>query len=563
MLTLGLCNDETSSACIFRDGKLIAAVSEERFTRVKMDSSFPAKSIEFVLNEAGIQLHQIDEVAYAWSKGFPQDALSIYAKRASEISDFGDEQSQLLFLERIKVEIERDAVKRKEFKRWVAEKDIKNYKIFYHHEAHALSAGFLSPFDKCVCLTADGRGDFESITAWEFDRTNPDPLKRLYSSTSCDSLGFFYGRITGLLGFKPCRHEGKITGLAANGDPRKAIHLMQKMIDFHEGCIKSNLSEYYKPFYTGFSDKLVEEVSNYSKEDIAAAAQQHLEDLLVQLTESIYEKYSLPNMPLAVAGGVFGNVKANQSLKELTCVTSMFVQPQMGDGGLCLGAAAGSQHMSNKQVKPLKNLYLGPSLGDISIKKLSKEFPSLEFIKPDNLVESIIAELKDSKVVGLARGRMEFGPRALCHRSIIYKSSDKKANDWLNKRMNRTEFMPFAPVMTVDQAKQAFESFSDDDITLKFMTSTMKTNDYFAQKCPAVNHIDNTARPQIVTMTEDPFMHSLLSRWEEVSGEIALINTSFNAHEEPIVCDVKDVLDSLRTKMVDMIVLEDLIVKSK
>lgn len=563
MFTLGICNAETSSACIFDNGELIAAVSEERFTRVKMDDRFPSKSIEYVLSEAGKRLEEIDQVAYAWSKGFPQDALEVYATRSFEIARTGDKKAQDYFLERISIEIERDTIKRKEFEKWASDNGIISYQSFYHHEAHALSAGLLSPFDKCVCLTADGRGDFEAITAWIFNRNNIDPLEKLYSSTSCDSLGFFYGRITGLLGFKPCRHEGKITGLAAKGDPQKAISLMRKMIDYDNGVIKSNLSDYYKPFYTNYSDQLVEAISHYSKEDIAAAAQQHLEDLLTKLTKSIYKKYSLPAMPLAVAGGVFGNVKANQVLKELDCVTSMFVQPQMGDGGLCVGAAAGAQHMNNIKVRSLNNLFLGPSLGEINAEKLSLEYSQLEFVESEDLVEAIIHELKASKVIGLARGKMEFGPRALCHRSIIYKTSDKTANDWLNQRMNRNEFMPFAPVMTKKQAQQAFNNLTEDDITLKFMTSTIDSNIYFAEKCPAVNHIDNTARPQVVDSSEDPFLHSLLCKWEEVSGEISLINTSFNAHEEPLVCSAHDALRHLETGMVDVLVLENLIVKRR
>ena len=528
-----------------------------------MDDSFPHRSIDFVLNQACASLDDIDEVAYAWSKGFPQECIETYMRRAFEIAGSGDQKSQSFFLERISVEIERDEIKKKEFQEWASSKGVNHFRSFYHHEAHALSACLLSPFETCVCLTADGRGDFEAITVWKFERSSNNPLVKLYSSPSCDSLGFFYGRITGLLGFKPCRHEGKITGLAANGDPKKAINLMRKMIDFEDGKIKGNLSEYYKPFYTNYSESLILEIRNYSKEDIAAAAQQHLEDLLTKLTKAIYQEHSISAMPLAVSGGVFGNVKANQALKELDCVTSMFVQPQMGDGGLCIGAAAGAQHASGISIKPLENLYLGPDLGALDIEALQREFPSLAFVKPKDLVESIISELNESKVIGLARGKMEFGPRALCHRSIIYKTSDVTANDWLNKRMNRTEFMPFAPVMTTGQAQQAFDDFRADDITLKFMTSTMNSSDYFAQKCPAVNHVDNTARPQVISIDDDPFMHSLLSRWQEVSGEIALINTSFNAHEEPIVCDTRDVLRALESEMVDVIALEDLLVKRK
>ena len=563
MYTLGICNDDTASACMFRDGRLISAVSEERFSRIKMDNSFPRRSIDFVLSEAGKNLQDIDQVAYAWSKGFPEDALENYIERSFQISHSGDLRAQASFQAKIREDVKRDRFKRAEFEEWIDKNkhQIQNYQSFYHHEAHALSATLLSPFDHAVCLTADGRGDFEAITAWIFNRSNSQPLRKIYTSTACDSLGFFYGRITGLLGFKPCRHEGKVTGLAASGDRYRAIDLMRKMIDFEDGSIVAKISDYYEPFYTVYSRPLLDEIARYSKEDIAAAAQFHLENLLQKLTQSIYERHALPAMPLAVAGGVFGNVRLNQVLKELPCVTSMFVQPQMGDGGLCLGAAAGAQHQCEIRIQSLQDLYLGPDVSIGQVDHLSAVFPDLQFIQPDDLLEFVVNELKASNVVGLVRGRMEFGPRALCHRSIIYKASDQSSNDWLNKRMNRTEFMPFAPVMTMNQARKAFDQFSESDITLKFMTSTMNANAFFVSRCPAVSHVDHTARPQIIDSKEDPFMHSLLCRWEELTGEIALINTSFNAHEEPIVCDVADALKGLEAGMVDTVVLERLIVK--
>ena len=281
--TLGVCNGETSSACLFKDGSLVSAVSEERFSRVKMDESFPQKSINYIISEHNLELEDLDQVAYSWSKGFDESILNIYTERSADLIK-NSIDSYNIFQERINVEISRDVIKRNEFWHWartnLSKNLYKNIYTCYHHEAHAFSAALLSPFNKGLVLTADGRGDFESATVWFFDRSTNYPLKKLYSNTSSDSLGFFYGRITGLLGFKPCRHEGKITGLAALGDAKKALSSMEKMIDFSDGKIIGKLSNCYRPFYTNYSKELKDLIAEYSKEDIAASAQLHLENLL-------------------------------------------------------------------------------------------------------------------------------------------------------------------------------------------------------------------------------------------------------------------------------------------
>tara|TARA_Y100000748_G_C15445792_1_gene468921 strand:- start:460 stop:1254 length:795 start_codon:yes stop_codon:yes gene_type:complete len=256
-----------------------------------------------------------------------------------------------------------------------------------------------------------------------------------------------------------------------------------------------------------------------------------------------------------LAGGVFGNVKATEALKKLESVNEVFVQPQMGDGGLCLGAAALLVHSMNIPIQPLKDVYLGPYTDSESYDL--KSDANLIFETLVNSEEQFCKDLSDNKVIGLARGRMEFGPRALCNRSIIYKTSDSSINDWLNQRMNRTEFMPFAPVIRAETAEKAFKNFSLDDVTLKFMTSTISCSDDFAEKCPSVTHVDQTARPQIIQRQDDQFMWNILKKWEEMSGEMSLVNTSFNAHEEPIVCSAGDCIASLKSKMIDILYLDN------
>lgn len=564
--TLGICNDETASACLYLDGNLISAASEERFSRKKYDSSFPIKSINFLLKENSIKLSRIDNISYSWSKGMSSDLKKLYDLRF-DILKKNNTTAYKIFKQRYELEITRDKRKRNEFKRWakltLTKQQIKHLKIFYHHESHAASASLLSPFNKGLVITADGRGDFESLTVSLFDRKKLTPLKKIYSATSSDSLGYFYGRITGLLGFKPMAHEGKITGLAAYGNPKKALPLMKKMINVKEGKLVASLGNYYRPFFKPYSNVLIKEIKKYSKEDIAAAAQYHLEECLCKIANYYIKKFKLSQTSLMLAGGIFANVKANYALKCLKNIKEIYVQPQMGDGGLCLGAGALHLHEHRIKINPLKNVYLGPSINITNIKKMKKKFPAFDFIKINSVEKTICKDLFNNKVIGLVRGKMEFGPRSLCNRSIIYKTSDKTINDWLNKRMKRTEFMPFAPVIRNETAKKAFKEYSNKDISLNFMTSTIKCTKLFSKKCPAVTHIDNTARPQVIFKNTDFFLWKLLKEWENKSQEMSLVNTSFNSHGEPIICDEEDALKSLVSGIIDVLYLENVRIKKK
>ncbi len=562
MYILGICNDETSSACLMKDGEIICAASEERFTRIKLDKSFPEHSIKFCLSFAEIELSEVNVVAYAWSKGFQQSLLTNYVELGGRYPS--NNNINKIIKERILWEIERDQKKRLEFDNWVNNFiDHANQQVmdFYHHDAHAASASFVSPFDNGYVYTSDGRGDFESTTIHKFDRFSEKKLIKVYSATSIDSFGFFYGRITGLLGFKPMRHEGKVTGLAALGEPSKAIGLCKQMINVNEGKIIANLGDYYRPFFEPYSESLKKEILKYSKEDVAAAAQNHLETMMSDLLDYYLKVDNVRNTNLMCAGGVFGNVKVTQRLKEMPQINSCYVHPQMGDGGLCIGACALAlekmkllQSKNRIRTKQLKTMYLGPHaiFRDKSHSYYSKKYHS-EIIPYKKAPIKFAQSLKKKNVIGLINGRMEFGPRALCNRSIIFGTSDKKINNWLNQRMHRTEFMPFAPVIRKEIAHKCIEYFNPDDVTFNFMTSTAICTDQFKLNNPAVVHVDQTARPQIVTKNSNEFIWNVLIEWEKITSECSLVNTSFNIHEEPIICDVDEGMESLNKNVIDQL----------
>lgn len=556
MYILGVCNSETASACLMKDGAVVAAASEERFSRKKMDDSFPSRSIQFCLDFAGIALHELDAVAYSWSKGFPRDLLTTYIDRALTLKD--EPKALEIFYDRVHWETLQDSRKRQEFENWVeAHIDQRKTRVldFYHHEAHAASASFFSPFDSGIVFTADARGDYESTVIWRFDRFSEKPLEKIYSAPSADSFGFFYGRITGLLGFKPTRHEGKITGLAAFGDSTNAVGFCKKMIQVEDGRVVGRLGNFYRPFFQPYDDELVEELKSYKREDVASAAQAHLEEMMCGLLSHHLAEFDGPRVDLMCAGGVFGNVKVTQALKKVPRIGRAYVQPQMGDGGLCLGAAA----LANEQLREVSSsgarktesmttMYLGPSWDYKS--NLQIQAPS-DVHDCQVAAREIVNSLLEGKVIGLIQGRMEFGPRALCNRTILSRTSDSSINEWLNKRMQRTEFMPFAPVIRLERAAEAILDFNPDDITLAYMTSTVEVTEKFEALCPAVVHIDNTARPQIVTSESNPFIWRVLKGWETASGELSLVNTSFNLHEEPIVLSEFDGIAALNDRVVD------------
>ncbi|MEX2601275.1 MAG: carbamoyltransferase C-terminal domain-containing protein [Balneolaceae bacterium] len=549
MTILGIANDETASACIIRDGKLIAAASEERFTRVKMDNSWPAQSIEYCLEFAGTTLEELDAVTYGWSAGFDAERhlLPYFDRIVYEAEQ--NPGGLAVFRERIDTEIQQDRKKRDEFWEFIEVNNLQEKAYSYdHHESHAWSAYSCSPFEEALVVTCDGRGDFLALSVAWIDR---DKMDVLYRASSVDSLGFFYGRITSLLGYTPHRHEGKVTGLAAHGDPEKLLPLMREMIYVKSGKIYGQSGEYYRPFYSNFSEKLEAVIAENSREDVAAAAQVHLEQCVTELVRYHVEQTGAEYV--CMAGGTFANVRVNQCVYEIPGVKNIYIHPQMGDGGLSVGAAAGYLYERNEPKVEVEDMYLGPEYTDEEILAELKNQKELEWEIPDDREGRAVEALGENRVIGWFNGRMEFGPRALCNRSIIYHCKDRTVNDWLNERMDRTEFMPFAPVTAEELAPECYKGWKGDHIASRFMTVTYYCTEKMAESCPAAVHIDNTARPQVVSSSDNPAIHKLLMRFYKETGGLSLINTSFNRHEEPIVNQPSEAIDALRRGIVDVL----------
>lgn len=559
MLILGINYLSESSVCLIKDGNLKYALSEERINRKKNWYGLPEKSIKYILTKNKIKLKDIDYFVTsgisALDKSVPDK--KIYSSKIKEIQvsnlSFNQKEKQIAFLkQRFKHEKNVIHSRTKNLLNKLKSK-YKKLKIYDHHLSHAASAYFNSGFKDCFTVTIDGWGDNSSSKIFYFKDGNYNEIS---STPTIDSLGYFYGSITKLLGFKPHQHEGKILGLAAYGNQKKIIDEISKMIKYDskkkvfKGCYENGL------YQSTFDNKnLTVLLNKYSVKDIAASTQLILEKTITKCIKEL----SKDKINLALAGGVFANVKLNQKIRELKNIKNMYIFPNMGDGGLSVGGAQLLYHEKTKnKPKRIKDMYLGHNFSDKEILKEIKKY-QLNFLKFNKIEEKIAKLLSQKKVIAHFNDKMEFGPRALGNRSILCSASDKNINNWLNKRLKRTEFMPFAPIILKNKIKDYMYVNNVKDYL--FMTITCKCKNIMRKKAPAAVHIDGTARPQIIDKYINPRINLILENYYKITGVPVLINTSFNMHEEPIVCTPGDAIRGFIDGQLDYLVINNYLIK--
>ncbi len=559
MYIIGLHNDIDAGVCLIKDGMILEAVNEERFRRVKLYEGCPDLSLDFVLGRYGLSLNDIDYFAYGWYG--KQNDYEDYAKRLTGRivkAMRRNPDCAGVIEERIEKEFSRDAAIREKYEEWMAGKGIVPERMVFldHHTCHAWAAFACSPFDDALVFTFDGRGDLKSTTvSLASTRTGIEEKDYLLSF---DSIGFLYGQITHYLGFTPHRHEGKVTGLAAYGDPSRTLPFFEKLMSWEDGTITAHIGP-YKPFYTQIEPELIRELDRFEKNDIAAGLQAHCEDLTIRYVTTWMERLGGITRNVCLSGGVCGNVKINQRIAEAPGVDNIYVFPHMGDGGLIVGGACYLDHkLTGRKKVAMPTVFLGPSFSGDEIGESLRGFAGyLEAECQDNKVGATIGELRAGRVVGYFDGRMEFGPRALGGRSILYHARDAEVNDWLNKRLGRTEFMPFAPVTPREYASECYLGWEADDPCTPFMTRSFDCTKSFKDVHKAVVHVDGTARPQVVTEELNDDYYRIVKGYCDATGERALINTSFNRHEEPILCTPLDAVCCLLCGMVDVLIVGD------
>lgn len=566
MYILGLHTGHDASACLFKGNELVAFCKEERLNRIKNDGGFfSLQSVEEVLRIANVSRDELDAVALT------RLYLPISVYRRSQLS-FKNIKRQV-FKQRRDLNLYRymNSKKSIEFEKIINVDKLKkelgvnpSTAVFFsnHHRAHNLSAFKYVDWEKdTLVVSCDGGGDGAEYSAYYYDGNSlqlllggEETLLEKPQNTGA-SIGLAYAYATERCGFKRNRHEGKLTGLAAFGDPKVAKEISSIFEISVDGSVVSRLNGYLE-----LEENLKEIFLGLSNEDVAASIQVATEDVINRWVKKLLEltkaKY------VAMSGGVFSNVKLNQNIAELDGIEEIFVFPAMGDEGLSVGACVDylveRNGINSLERKRLSNVYLGWRYDSESLVSLATEEGfSINKINP---VEAAADLLAQHKVGAIFTQAMEMGPRALGARTILANPDKRDINDSINERLQRTEFMPFAPFVLDIDAEEVFDISQSVKYACKFMTVTANVKAEWTDKIAAVVHVDGTARPQIVNRKDNPLYYDILEQFKSKTGLPVLVNTSFNAHEEPIINTPAEALQALKEDRVDFIVCDSAVI---
>lgn len=558
MRILGIsCHYHDSAACLIDNGNICAAAQEERFRREKYTSVFPRFAIRYCLDHVGISMLDIDAVAF-YEKPFLKYARVL----ESHIESFP--YSYLRFMHEMPKWLDTRLVIPLVLKKELGYEG----KVLFipHHYAHAASAYYASEFDESTIVTCDGVGEYETVTIGEAKDQSIELHKALRYP---NSLGLVYSAITNYLGFRALSGEGKVMGLAAYGEPVYYDDLCKIIRVNDDGSFAVNESYfgfnkgrrmYSRKFIKKFGKpRLEHEAIEKRHENMAASVQMFLERVLLKIVKHAQESYMSKN--LSLAGGVFLNCVANQKIREETTYKNIFIQPAAGDAGGCLGAALYAHNMIYKKPRNIavKNVYWGPSYSSDEIKTVlvNGEY-EYEELDDKKLIERVATYLSEKKIIAWFQGRMEFGPRALCNRSILASPAFPDMKDILNEKVkHRESFRPFGPVVLEKEAEEYFELKNSSP----FMLFAPLVKDSVKGKIPAVVHTDARSRLQTVGSEQNRRICELLKEFKKITGVSVLVNTSFNTDKEPIVCTPQDALNTLDRSEIDMLVIGNFIIK--
>ncbi len=572
MIILGVSSQHDAGAALLMDGRVVAAVNEERLVREKLFWGVPRRSIREVLRLAGVPVPAVDAVAYANLMGGARidsiaraaaDPLIRLFQESAEVGIgglVGGTQLGVRCIRAIYPRIRRMNRMRAETLSFLRDGLGFAGEIVPHdhHLCHAASAYYASGWDRCTVITMDAAGDgyCSRVYGAAGGRLTPAQQVPFYHS-----IASYYGYATHLCGFREGHHEGKVTGLAAFGKPDKTAPVFTRLIAYDPARFRhANRGGYMMRAV----QRLRRGLGDAPREDIAAGAQHHLEAQVVPYIREAVRRTGEGHV--ALAGGLFANVKLNQRIRELPEVTGVWIHPHMGDGGLAVGAAL-ALWVRRAPAPPTRgarwtDVFLGAAWTSAEIERILGETPEVRWRRAADPEWEIARLLASGKVVARFAGRMEYGPRALGNRSILYQATDPTVNDWLNACLRRTEFMPFAPVLLAEDAPHYLKDFDGrSSYAAEFMTITYEVTERCRREAPAVVHVDGTARPQVVTPGSSPPLRRILEHYKAMTGLAALINTSFNMHEEPIVCSPQDALRAFLDGRLDVLALEEFLVE--
>ena len=575
-----------SAAALIIDGDIIAAAQEERFSRIKHDSSYPFHAVDYVLKEKNLSINEVDYIVFfekpflkferlletymAFApKGFKSFSLSMPIWLREKLF-----QKKFLF----------EKLKQHDGKF----NDINKIKFSEHHYSHAASAFYPSPFKEAIVLTLDGVGEWATTTVAIGKNNNLRMIKEIHFP---HSLGLLYSAFTYYTGFKVNSGEYKVMGLAPYGKPKYKNLIIKELMDLKEdGSFKLNMK--YFNYATGltmtnekFSSLFGQPVRDPKKDlltdfhmDIASSIQAVTEEVVLRLTKDIANEYKIKN--LCLAGGVALNCVANGKILKEKYFQNIWIQPAAGDAGGSLGAALAYWHRELDKPREdlkdkMKGAYLGPIFKEDTIEKNLKSLKAAYTKKTYSEISKLVAkELANSKIVGWFQGRMEFGPRALGARSILADPRSEKMQKELNLKIKfRESFRPFAPSVLREDVNEWFEIDYDSPYMLlvsdikKEKQINMSENDkklfgidklnIKRSSVPAITHVDYSARIQTVHKETNPKYHDLINEFKKITNCPMLVNTSFNVRGEPIVCTVDDAFNCFMGTNLDILVIEN------
>ncbi len=534
MRLLAIHEDTNANAALFEDGKLVFAVAEERLTRKKFQEGFPTQALAYIADKFGVSTATADVLVAGNPSHFLARLPGILPP--GEHDFFGPAHKLYLsFQDRLPRLPLAPGTTRAISSLALRAKLGRTPQFADHHTAHGYSAYLTSGFSDATVVSADNMGDgfAAKVFAGEGGR-----CRELYGSSASKSPGQFYGEITQYLGFH-CLMAGKVTGLAAYGDWRKAYGVISKLFSLSRDGTDFLVS----PLWPRHRRKgPYAELERFSPADISAATQKVFEEVMVGYVRAAVQHTG--HSRVALAGGIFGNVKLNQRIAELPEVTEIFVHPAMSDQGIAVGA--GMTWLAENVPQPplphrLDHVFLGPDYGEEAIGH-ALEASGLPFRRPRDLESDTVDLLLQNQAVARYHGAVEYGPRALGHRSLLYRPDDPAVNDWLNRKLQRSEFMPFAPVTLDEYASDCYVAVEKARYAAQFMTVCFDCTEAMKKSSGGVVHIDGTARPQLITESIDAGYYRIVKIFHERTGIPSIINTSFNMHGEPIVCTPEDAI---------------------
>ena len=583
-----------SAACLVRDGEIIAAAQEERFTRVKHDSNFPTNAIEYCINEGKIDVSEIDYITF-YDKPFLKFERLLETYLAFAPKGFKSFSASMPLW--IKDKLFQKSMITKELSNLLGNKiDWKKKLLFSeHHISHAASAFFPSPFEDAAVLTMDGVGEWTTTSVAIGENNKLKVIKEIHFP---HSIGLLYSAMTYYIGFRVNSGEYKVMGLAPYGDPIYAEIIKNKLIKIKEdGSFQLDMS--YFDYCTGLTmtnnkfhklfgapPRKPESELTKREMDLAASIQKVVEEVVIKIAKNIVSGTKKKN--LCLAGGVALNCVANGVLLREKIFENIWIQPASGDAGGSIGSALSIYYMMLKNPRTLTTgmdkmygSYLGPEFkNDEIIDRLIKCGAKFKLFSESEVIDLTAAALKDEKAIGLMNGRMEFGPRALGARSIIADPRSPTMQKILNLKVKyRESFRPFAPSVLCEDAKEWFDIDKSSPYMMfvanisksKRIQMTDQEESLFGidklninrSSVPAITHVDYSARLQTVHKETNPRFHSIISKFKEITGCPIVINTSFNVRGEPIVCTPEDAFRCFMGTELDMLVIGDIVLNKE